>query len=412
MENDKLIKNKILKYASFSFFFIITTYKLTNSSLWFDEVIEYWYSKIMVGTIPFESSKNMYERIVSTFQPPLYNFLMYFWLKISDSEWWFRFFGVVCGFIGMVGLRKSILKLYNNETIAGISIIVVSCIYQLVYIWQECSEYCLMLGSLFWTVFCFICLLKDNSRKNIMCFIISAIIPVYSQYGAAFPVLSMLIIAFIAIALNKNTNRIVDLIILYISAFFITAVPLYIFFFRKQIMRQQGNKSNFIIDLIEGLSTHNIGKEFITVFRYNFFTDYSEESVKIILLIIFMLCVCVFVNGKSLSRWIIATNMLTWIIYYIAVVTKKYAYGSFGNRYNCFFIPMWIVSLIVIGYDFSNIVMFSKFKNKDEIRLGFIGVLCSFAVCFTINNWDNRILENWEKGYNREVVEAWYRFGR
>ena len=85
MISDKKHRESILLGGVFLLFLIISTYKLTNASLWFDESIEYWYSKIMVGELPFESSGtvNMYQRIISTFQPPLYNVLMYFWLKIS-----------------------------------------------------------------------------------------------------------------------------------------------------------------------------------------------------------------------------------------------------------------------------------------------------------------------------------------
>ncbi len=74
-------------WSGFSFFVLITAHKLTNAPLWFDEAVEYWYSKVMVGELPYDGYTNMYQRIVSTFQPLLYNVIMYFWLKISDSEW-------------------------------------------------------------------------------------------------------------------------------------------------------------------------------------------------------------------------------------------------------------------------------------------------------------------------------------
>ena len=96
----------------FILFILIGCYKLTNSSLWYDETIEYWYSKIMIGTLPNNIYKgelsNMYQRIVTTYQPPLYNFLMYFWLKLGDGEWWFRFSGVILGLICLIGIYKSV----------------------------------------------------------------------------------------------------------------------------------------------------------------------------------------------------------------------------------------------------------------------------------------------------------------
>ena len=65
---------------------------LTTSGLWYDEAIEYFYSKYMTGTIPvgMPQTENMYERICFTYQPPLYNLLMYLWLSVFDSESTFR----------------------------------------------------------------------------------------------------------------------------------------------------------------------------------------------------------------------------------------------------------------------------------------------------------------------------------
>ena len=114
-------------------FILVTTYKLTNASLWFDETVEYWYSKVLVGTLPYDSTKvNMYQRITSTYQPPLYNILMYFWLRISDSVWWFRFFGVVMGFIGMIGLYKGVCKAIDNSALASASVAFSAFVYTII----------------------------------------------------------------------------------------------------------------------------------------------------------------------------------------------------------------------------------------------------------------------------------------
>lgn len=62
--------------AAFTILFLVCIYKLTNASLWFDETVEYYYSKFLSGIEPVASSSgvaistNMYERIISTFQPP------------------------------------------------------------------------------------------------------------------------------------------------------------------------------------------------------------------------------------------------------------------------------------------------------------------------------------------------------
>ncbi len=84
-------------------FLIVTCYKLTSASLWFDEAIE-WRISVMSG-------KEMYDNIIQTYQPPLYNWLMHIWLNIHFSEFWFRLSSVLFGFIGCLGLYFSINKL-------------------------------------------------------------------------------------------------------------------------------------------------------------------------------------------------------------------------------------------------------------------------------------------------------------
>lgn len=104
----------------------------------------------MVGYLPYKDmtykdmTQNMYERIISTFQPPLYNLLMFVWLRISDSELWFRLAGVIFGFIGMIGIYRGIYNVTKSRITASITIVFCSFTYRLVYYWQECAEYCLV----------------------------------------------------------------------------------------------------------------------------------------------------------------------------------------------------------------------------------------------------------------------------
>ena len=98
LKNDGSTVNRAGDYTlfitAFCFFVFMMVYKLMNSALWYDEWIEYYFSQksIMNG--------ELYQSVISTFQPPLYNFLMHFWLKISDSLLWFRLFNVVIGAVG------------------------------------------------------------------------------------------------------------------------------------------------------------------------------------------------------------------------------------------------------------------------------------------------------------------------
>lgn len=187
----------------FILFILIGCYKLTNSSLWYDETIEYWYSKIMIGTLPNNiyngELSNMYQRILTTYQPPLYNFLMFFWLKLGDGEWWFRFSGVILGLICLIGIYKSVYLVSKNTVFSSMSVITTSFTFRFIYYVQECAEYILLLTMLSWTMYYALLILYDTNKKNIAQLILFSILSMYSQYGAIFPVASILIIIYIYI---------------------------------------------------------------------------------------------------------------------------------------------------------------------------------------------------------------------
>ena len=403
-------RESILTGVAFAFYLFITCYKLTNASLWVDETVEYWYSKIMFGPIPFDGNgavgtTNMYQRIISTYQPPLYNVIMHFWLKVSDTEWWFRFFGVVMGFLGMIGIYKSVKKI-SNAFFAAIAVVFSATVYQLVYYWQECSEYCLMLGLLCWTLYFWILLLQEANRKNIILFTVSAIVSVYSQYGAAFPVLVMAVVAFLVIIWTKNKKNIVAICISYVSALIFAALPLYFFFLRPQMLEQsEGVKNSFIVgtDLLK-----DVFYKLQVVFKWNFVSYYSEEVTWILFMILICGIVVSLIFSKSqIIRLLIIMNICTWVCYYVVTKLGIYAFGSFGNRYGLFFIPSWIVIFFGVGYDLYSILERGILKKWDLHNI-FVGICLCFVFCYAILSWNLKLEDNWKKENIRGAVNAWY----
>ena len=414
MEKSKLNMNNVIIGAAFTFYFLIALHKLTHASLWFDEAVEYWFSKIMFGEIPFlpggvssSTNINMYNRIVSTFQPPLYNFLMYFWLKINESVWWFRFFGIVMGFVGLTGIFKSVKMVTDNVVVAAGAVLFSSCVFRLVYYWQEAGEYCLMLGSLCWVIYYWICLIKETSRKNIICFTIASIIAVYSQYGSGFPVIIMILTALITVLLKKDKRLIFDILSTYTSALFFAALPLYFLFVKKQLLRQQGGAKHELA-LINNSIISDLWTNSIKLFQWNIAPNFTEENTILFLILVLSVTIVAAFHNDKITRWLIAVNILTFLIYYLAVKYGFYAYGRFGNRYNLFFIPLWIITIFIALYEFYEILRNQTFAKWDINNI-YLGVSICLCVCYCYFSWTTMIQNNWRKEENRAVVEQWYR---
>lgn len=398
--------------VAFAFFIVISVYKLTNASLWFDEAVEYWYSKILVGNLPYSVtfdnvvSSNMYERIITTYQPPLYNFLLYFWLKISDSVWWFRFFGIVMGFVSMLGIFKSVKLSTRKANVASLAVIMSSCVYQLLYYWQECAEYCLMLASLCWCIYFWIKCIKDLSRKNIVIFTIAAIIPIYSQYGAIFPIVSLTVSLLVYCILKKNIKRLVDATVSFIGALVFAGLPLYLFFVKKQMLHQQGGSIELVPITFDGNIISDAWGKLHTVFRWCLASVYSIESSKIILCILLICFIFVVIKGDELCHYLVVVNVLTWVMYYLAVKTGVYAYGGYGGRYSLFLIPMWIISDVIIIYQLYCVN--GNLKYFCECKSIYTGVMLVLCTSFCMLNWTQQIRDNWEKEDNAVVVSKWF----
>lgn len=180
---------KIIIILPFLFYILVATYKLAAPSLWVDESIEFSSS-----IVNFHSLNHMIRYY--SLQPPLYNWLFFLWLKINQSVFWMRLLSVLFGFIGAIGFYKSVKEVSGN-TLALFSVVIYTCIFRLMYYFQEVGEYSLVLGLICWLTFLFIKTLKRTTLKNVTLFSIIGILSFCSQYGAAIIVVTLNILLFL-----------------------------------------------------------------------------------------------------------------------------------------------------------------------------------------------------------------------
>lgn len=417
------LKNKewwILHLPIISFFlisivyFIVACYKLTYAALWYDEAVEFYYSRhIFASEVPGYGIRNMYQRIISTFQPPLYNFLMFFWLRISESEWWFRFAGVVAGYCGSIGIYKTI-KQYCNWKWATLSMFAFFSIYHVLYYIQECAEYILLLAFIPWTVYFFLHVLANKSWKNIILFIVFSILPIYSQYGAAFAVIPMLLLVFIDTVFSKDWNSLKKLSIGYICALIFAAIPLYVFFLKPQIANQPVKTISSFESFFYNNVLYDFFKSFFEVFKWNIISPNIWENPAIVPLftvfIFFFIILCCYILLKSknkILKYLVISNIITLCLYYFAVKTKIYAFpvyvregwNGFFSRYGLFFIPLWVSSFFYIAYN-----SFRLFQVPKSYKKIFLVFILFFCVCGIIQHWQHGKKADDMRG----VVDCWY----
>ena len=393
------------------FLLFVASYKLTNASLWCDEITEYFFSKYlfeMPNSVPDMgwNLHNMYERIVFTYQPPLYNVVMYFWLKFSDSDWWLRAFGVLMSCVGGLGTYRAIKKFTKSEVVSAASVFLYALNYRQTYYWQEASEYCLLLGLIPWIIVFFLELIDKPDKKNISMTVLMCVLAVYSQYGAVFPVIAVLLLSLVCVGLTRNEKMICYTASIYVGAALFTALPLYLFFLNKQ-MTNKGSS----LSIQNNFKWNEFFKNTQQVFEWNMVTSIGDSGRKFLafigsILLIFSI-MYLFKGKKAQLRYLVAANFICYITYYLCVIWGAYSAGRFGVRYNVFLIPIWFITgiflLYQLTYTLRMIMTLSVLRKVPYVVEGMIIIMCA---CYGYISWTS-LSTNWQKEDNRGVTKAW-----
>ena len=346
----------------------------TRSALWYDETIEYYYSKVANGPVPGgRATENMYERITETFQPPLYNWLMHLWLMAFDTEFGFRLAGILTTMIGAIGLFLAMRKIagYPYALFGTAAYLLTGRVADYTL---ECAEYNLLLCFVCWTLFFFLCSITDGETKHLAGFFLFSCLSVYSQYGAVFiilPLFGIVIIHFL-----RKREKVKELL-LFTGLAAVAAVLLIVCFLLPQLNSQGTTGVSHSPVFLKG--------SFVADFLYHAafclgFTSGNTLSVVI-------LCVCAAIAAITpflvrdrkvrmiLSRLLIA-GACAWVAYYFAVACSFYGYNAWDGRlgtnnivgrYFIFFTPLIMLIIVAEAYWFIKAVC-DRRGAKDAVR--------------------------------------------
>ncbi|MBQ6773772.1 MAG: glycosyltransferase family 39 protein [Synergistaceae bacterium] len=382
--------------------------RLTYSSLWFDETIEYFFSKFMTGSVPGSivgrNTSNMYERICSTWQPPLYNVLMYVWLKFFDSEALFRLAGVLVTLLGASGLYLAVYNLSGLKWACAGTLIYLL-VPRVAYYALEAAEYNLMLCCECWVLYFFIkCVTRKADNISLAGFFISSGLAVYSQYGAAFFALGLYIVLLCYSLSDKALVK--KIIIMTVITGIAAVLPLVYFFLRPQMINQGIAATSHVPVFEKGNILYGIIKQIRWMLNtgVKLVDNLSVTGIVYnIMKFIPVICACLAVlitafKRERVYRLILAVCAVSWVIYYVSVITSFYAntpyLKGFGNRYGLFFVPLWVLVMIYASSLLCRTLRCKKLCLAMIICFAFVGVCNIYA--------------GWEKENVREAVNIWY----
>lgn len=376
-------------------------FNLMHSALWGDEWVEYYYSQRAIKT------GELYKAIVSTFQPPLYNLVMHFWLMVSQSLVWFRSFNIVIALISAFFIYKTNAKLYTKR-VGMLSVIILAVCFHWIYCIQECSEYALMLMCLCASIYYYVLCNIKFSYSTLTGFIIFSVLAIYSQYGAVFVALPLLALFFLKHVFDskEELKRKIIIFAIYAFSFVVFAIPLYYFFLNRQLGRNKIIENTVSIngDILRDIP-------FVFGQLIGYFFGVNEGTVWPVVLaitsvVILVLCALIIVNkGIDWSkRSIVISLVLCYVLHYILVQMHIYAMmhpgqsEGFFTRYSYFYIPLCCVAFPVIFYE--NTQIFAGAGKIKKFCAAFL-VMCLLLVSFV------SVMKNWNKAYDDVYIKIW-----
>ncbi len=412
LENNK---GRIVLFLVLLAIFLCYVSQLTHSGLWYDEAIEYFYSKYL-GPLPENmlvnsGGNNMYERICSTFQPPLYNVLMYFWLLLFDSEASFRLAGVLVTFVGAIGFYKSV-KAASNFLWASCGVVVYLTTNSVMYYGLECAEYNLLLCMESWALFYFVRFLKGtdfkHQRNSMIGFFAFAVLAAYSQYGSILLMFPLTVVMLVSTVKKGDRKLLVTMTAAGFAVIVFFGVPLLYFFLIHQMENQ-----------------HSIGVSHSPVFVQNLFYSVLYgvrcligftfggsllRKVLVIFICIFSLLGLCNRNKLLATFWI--TTVAVYLLYFILVACSFYAYNAWSGvlgcnnlnmgRYTLYMTPFILLTLIYGLFNFNEYIC-EKGKYDKILRY----CLCGIMLIFVSAGIKSLVFIGWLKENSREVYKAW-----
>ena len=400
---------KALVYA-LAFVAVLTVYlsRATASGLWFDESIEFYFSSTLRGPVPgAHRDYSMYERILLTYQPPLYNVLMYGWISVCDSEFWFRLAGIITTLIGGAGIYFALKEIMKRDWAAAGSMVYLLAGGVSEYA-LEAGEYNLMMCMLCWTLCFYLRARKRENACSLFGFFVFACLAAYSQYGAVFMIVPMYVSLLIHFLRQKK--KIGELILFSFLA--AVAAGLLVFYFLLPQMNRQASAMNSHVPVF----VYGPADIFVSLAKTVAFSFRGGKWIQPLVVApagLMMLSALPQKNKTLLNLALLFA--LGWAAYYLLTACSVYGYNgtwnalsvgtaNIGGRYSLMFAPLLSV-MIVYG-----VYCACVDKPQWKKRIG-LKKMTAFALCLLILYSAvglGSIMATKKKDDIREAVDAWY----
>lgn len=318
--------------------FVLRLYYLGEQALWFDEAIEFW-----TAYVPFSKISHAVKEALR--DPPLYSYILHFWMKLSISEVWLRLFSVIVSIAGIIALMKLGIK-HAGYTWGWIPGFFVALAKSDIRFAQEVGQYALAISLIAWSMYFLDSYMHDFSKKSLIFFSLFSSTAIYTYYGSVISLgMAGLTSAFYLIR-SKNWKAVIYLALAGVGIG-VSILPLILYLLPVQLYRGlppqpfclKGERP--IYDALAAFPG-SISEWILYQFMAYVYTEWSWEGIGSWIIWLPSLLLIAWGIYATRGSWIFSYLIAGILVYY---AISRWGLYPFGGRYSLVFAPAFWMSL-------------------------------------------------------------------
>lgn len=400
MDLNSKFKDKISRYIStirsgrelqllLSITFIgafLRIYQLGAESVWLDEASTYFLSSDTLSGI-YEATKN-------DVHPPLYYFVVHFFLFDGRSEILLRFPSMVFGMLAIPVIYMLGSRLFSEKE-GLISSFLLSISLAHIYYSQEARMYSMMVFLTLGSIFFFYAAIEDKRNTFWGLFVVFTVLNIYTHYFGffIFPI-EILYFTFLLFAYENRKLRFRSELLPQAKIFLISVVSIIVLIIpRIQVFFEQAASR------VGGEVTWGVDQTYFIMSLFSHFT--LSPSPSLLYLTFFALGVLSIIQSNRRQAFLLCS----WFV--LPVMVSYYLSGimPFHPRYLLFILPAYLL-IIARGLTATSSFIFSKsstpkskkklLENKQQVlTIAFVFIFLLTALLPIVNYYSSPQKEDW-----------------
>lgn len=316
------------------FAFYLRIVGLGDHPLWFDESIEYWMAVVRPPLIAQAVSQ-------ATHDPPLYSYLLHFWMSGGISEFWLRLPSLIASLLSIIGIIY-LGQILCGRTVGLIAGLILAVSAADVHYAQEVGQYSLMVCFTTWNLVFLYQAVRHDRWLWWSLWGLTAMLNIYTHYGAAIVILATSSTILLYHFWQRDWQKVGRQIIIGIVVILLLS-PLVLFVIPQQLGRLGATT--------EQISLSNLWQSswLIIVFQFTGnpgITNWPWPHItRWWVTVPAALAICISLIRAHKFTDLPILLIFTWLVYYLISRTGIYFFSP--SRHSLLLIPLTVLSIAI-----------------------------------------------------------------